>query len=58
MGIFLKYVVASVAAKISLVFTGSIREMPKNRSKFTKNAIFTYSSLLSIKALGVFLAIE
>ena len=35
----LNYLEISVAAKISVKFRGSIREIPKNRSKFTKNVI-------------------
>ena len=34
-----KYVEKSEAAKMSVEFKGSIIEIPKNRSKFTKNAI-------------------
>ena len=37
MGMILKYAEISVAIKMSLKFRGSIREIPKNRSKFTKN---------------------
>ena len=40
MGMILNYAEISVAAKMSLKFRGSVREIPKNRSKFTKNAIF------------------
>ena len=40
MGMILKYVAISVAAKMSVKFKGSIREIPKNRSKCTKNGIF------------------
>ena len=36
----LKYVGVSVAAKMSAKFRESTREIPKHRSKFTKNAIF------------------
>ena len=40
MVMILKYVEILVAAKMSVKFRESIREIPKNRSKFTKNAIF------------------
>ena len=40
MGIIMKYVVVSVTAKVSLKFKSSTREMPKNRSKFTKKYKF------------------
>ena len=40
MGMNLKYVEILVAAKKSVKFRRSIREIPKNRSKFSKNAIF------------------
>ena len=37
--IILKYVVISVVAITAVKFRGSTREVPKNRSKFTKNFI-------------------
>ena len=40
MGMILKYIGISVAAKMSVKFKLSKREIPKNRSKFTLNAIF------------------
>ena len=40
MGVILKYVGVSVDAKMPVKFRVSTREIPKNRSKFTKNAIF------------------
>ena len=43
----LKYVGVSVAAKMSAKFRESTREIPKHRSKFTKNAIFDLSALFS-----------
>ena len=39
MGMNLKYVEILAAAKKSVKFGRSIREIPKNRSKFTKNVI-------------------
>ena len=38
MGITFKYIVVSVVAKTWLSFRESTREIPKSRSKFTKNA--------------------
>ena len=52
MSIIFKYVV-SVAAKMSVKFRGSIRETPKNRSKFKKNVIFDLD-LLFINVLALF----
>ena len=52
--IIFKYVVVAVAAKMSVKFSGSIIEIPKNRSKFSKNAILTSSGFLYIKALALF----
>ena len=39
MAMNLKYVEILVAAKMSVKFRSSIREIPKNRSKFTNNDI-------------------
>ena len=51
MGIILKYMVVSVAAKMSLKFRGSTTEIPKYRSKLTKYAIFDLFWLFGHKAL-------
>ena len=40
MGVILIYIVASVAAKMSVKLWGSNRKIPENSSKFTKNAMF------------------
>ena len=50
----LKYVGYQSLAKTSVKFRGSTREIPKDRSKFMKNAIFTFAGFLSINTIPLF----
>ena len=49
-GIVWKYIVVSVAAKMSLNFRCGTAVIPKNSSKCPENAIFTFLAFQSTKA--------
>ena len=52
MGIFVKYIVVIVIAKISMKFKGITTEISKNRSKFTKRNIFYLLGFLVHKSFS------